>query len=147
MLFLIYIRDLFTDLQEVYPLSYIDDIGLSAATTSLTKNIRILERATRLLYDTGNKNAIQFDLAKTELIHFTKGKGSEKGVWLLDSQKVLPTRKVRWLGIWFDPLLSFKAHTETRASQARQAFYRMERLANLENGLLLSALRQYIEPV
>jgi hypothetical protein len=41
-LFLIYIRDLFQDLKEVYPLSYIDDIALATSSTSWNKNAKVL---------------------------------------------------------------------------------------------------------
>jgi hypothetical protein len=51
-----------------------DDIALVVATTSIKKNIQILEREVAKLYALGAKNAIEFDLAKTELIHFTTGK-------------------------------------------------------------------------
>jgi hypothetical protein len=55
-------------------LSYIDDISLTVASISLKKNIRILEREVAKLYELGAKNAIQFDLAKAELMHFSMGK-------------------------------------------------------------------------
>ena len=49
-LFLIYIRDLFPSLALlVWVLLYIDNIALTTSSTSLKKNIRILEReATKL---------------------------------------------------------------------------------------------------
>jgi hypothetical protein len=71
-LFLIYIRDLFQNLEDVYPLSYIDDIALAISSTSWKKNARILQREVGKLTRTGDSQAIQFDLAKTELLHFSK---------------------------------------------------------------------------
>ena len=142
-LFLIYIRDLFLHLDGIKPLSYIDDIALIAASTSLRKNIKLLERATRMLYTLGQENAIEFDLAKTELLHFTKGKGSDASITLPNNEVIKPSlRAVRWLGIWFDHYLTFKEHVRTRASQARQAFSRLERLACTGRGLSARALRQ-----
>jgi hypothetical protein len=49
---------------------------------------------------------------------------------------------VRWLGIWFDPFLNFKEHIKIRAIKALATFNRMDRLANLENGLTANSLRQ-----
>jgi hypothetical protein len=46
------------------------------------------------------------------------------------------------LGIWFDPNLAFKQHVAIRISQARSAFERIARLANLERGLSPFAIRQ-----
>jgi len=49
-----------------------DDIALTTSSTSLKKNVRILEREVAKLRELATENAIEFDLAKTELIHFTK---------------------------------------------------------------------------
>jgi ribonuclease HI len=144
-LFLIYIRDLF---QKAGPTitnwSYIDDISLATASTSLKKNIQALEKEADRLYQLGKDLAIQFDLDKTELIHFTKGKeAASKSLRLPENQGTIqPKELVRWLGIWFDPNISFKQHLNIRVSQARSAFFRLARLANIERGLSPRAIRQ-----
>ena len=56
-------------------LSYIDDISLTYASTSLKKNARVLTAEIAKLYELASENAIEFDLAKIELIYFSKGKG------------------------------------------------------------------------
>ena len=53
-----------------------------------------------------------------------------------------PIDNVKWLGIYLDYRLSFKGHIATRVNQARQAFYRLHRLANSERGLSPQAIRQ-----
>jgi hypothetical protein len=73
-LFLIYIRDLFQGLEDVTPLSYIDDISLAVSSYSYERNARILQREVERLTGTGKMQAIQFDLAKTELLHFAQNK-------------------------------------------------------------------------
>ena len=141
-LFLIYIRDLFPTLTtKVF--SYMDDIALVVASTSLKKNIKILEREAKKLYQLGASSYIQFDLAKTELLHFTAVKGSKTTSLQLPDQVVIqPKELVRWLGIWFDVHTTFKQHVAIRVSQARSAFYRLSRLANTERGLTPFAIRQ-----
>ena len=58
-LFLIYIRELFPSLaSSITSLSYIDDIALVVSSTSLKKNIRVLEREVDKLYSLGEKLAI-----------------------------------------------------------------------------------------
>ena len=143
-LFLIYIRDLFPSLaSSVRVLSYIDDIALTTSSTSLKKNVRILEREVAKLQELAIRNAIEFDLAKTELIHFTRIKEAKTAsLRLPDGEVVQPKELVRWLGIWFDPNLTFKQHVAIRISQARSAFQRMARLANSERGLSPFAIRQ-----
>jgi hypothetical protein len=104
----------------------------------LKKNIRILAAK---LYDMGARNAIQFDLKKTELIHFTRAKEAQTTSLVLPNQEVIePKELVRWLGVWFDVGLTYKQHVAIRTSQARSAFYRMDRLANSEKGLSPFAL-------
>jgi Reverse transcriptase (RNA-dependent DNA polymerase) len=143
-LFLIYIRDLFPALaSSIRVLSYIDDIALTTLSTSLKKNVRILEREVAKLRELATENAIEFDLAKTELMHFTMVKEAKTAsLRLPDGEVVQPKELVRWLGIWFDPNLTFKQHVAIRTSQARSAFQRMARLANLERGLSPFAMRQ-----
>ena len=109
----------------------------------MKKNVKILERDVHQLYKLEAENAIQFDLAKTKLLHFTKIKQAKStSLKLLNNELVKPKELVRWLGIWFDSNLSFKEHVNIRTSQAKSDFLRMSRLANTEKGLSPYALRQ-----
>ena len=138
-LFLIYIRGLFTSPGVKY-LSYIDDISLTTSSTSLNRNIRVLEREVKRIIETGRKNAIIFDIAKTELLHFTTTKQSITTTLTLPGGLVVtPKPIVKWLGIYFDGNLK---HVKIRSSQAKSAYLRIARLANSERGLTPYALRQ-----
>ena len=118
-----------------------DDITLTTASTSLKKNIKILEREAAQIFELGTKNAVQFDLSKTELMHFTRKKDAQNySLKLPNGNLVKPIQSVKWLGIWFDPGLAFKKHIQVRSSQALQSFYRMARLTNTERGLSPAAL-------
>ena len=101
-LFLIYIRDLFPRVgPSINTWSYLDDIALVTSSTSLRKNIIALEKEVQRLYKLGSELSIEFDLVKTELIHFTKGKkASTISLKLPNNQGVIePKELVRWLGI------------------------------------------------
>jgi hypothetical protein len=112
-----------------FTLSYIDDVSISASSTSLKKNVRLLERDVATLFGLGVPNTIQFNLPKTELLHYTTGKGSlTEPLTLPDQTVIMPGSTVRWLGIHFDSGLSFKDHVFIQTSQARSAFFRMCRL-------------------
>lgn len=144
-LFLIYIRELFKS-KAVKIISYIDDIAIITASTSLKKNIRILEREVTIIHTSGEENAVAFDLTKTELMHFTGRKTVEQGtqqhiITLPNGDTVQPSGLIRWLGIWFDPKLSFRNHIQMRVAQATQSFHRMARLANTGRGLGPAAMR------
>lgn len=141
-LFLIYIRNLFES-RAVRFISYIDDIVMIAQSPSTKKNVKILERESQCLYQRAEKNAILFDLDKSELMHFTKEKRAKQETLILPSGQILtPKDSIKWIGVWFDPSLSFRIHISLKTAQAMQAFYRMTRLANIERGLSPSALRQ-----
>ncbi|KAF7564397.1 hypothetical protein PtrM4_038310 [Pyrenophora tritici-repentis] len=140
--FLIYIRDLFPALQS-FQLSYIDDLSLTTSSTSLKKNIRALQREIATLFAKGEQLDIIFDTSKTELIHFTaKKERIERALILPNNDRIEHKDTVKWLGIYLDNRLSFKSHVSIRVSQARQAFYRLGRLANIELGLSTHAIRQ-----
>ena len=141
-LFLIYIRNLFAS-KAVQFISYIDDISLTTASNSLKRNVQVLQREAASLYGLAATNSIQFDLAKTELMHFTTSKQAKRQTLRLPDQTIVsPSPLVKWLGIHFDPNLTFKQHVALRTAQATSAFHRMARIANSERGLSPFALRQ-----
>ena len=133
--FLVYIRDLFTKVSG-FQLSYIDDISITTSSTSLKKNVKILQQEVEKLVAKGKELAVEFDTAKTELIHFTANKRrKEYSLKLLNKDIVEHKDTIKWLGIYFDNWLSFRGHTAMRASQAKAAFNRLGRLANIDCGL------------
>ena len=71
-LFLIYIRNIFSELNimHIRSPSYVDDIALSYSSKSLESNCKMLELAAEKLLQMQTQSNIQFDMKKTELIHF-----------------------------------------------------------------------------
>jgi len=119
-----------------------DDISLTASSKSFKKNIQILEREASELIALGNKNYIEFDIIKTELIHFHISPKLTPPLKLPNRVVVQPKRVIKWLGIHFDSNLKFKEHIAIRTSLAKQAFYRLNRLVNIARGLSPFAVRQ-----
>ncbi len=76
---MIYIRNLFQDL-ESRGINYIDDIDLVASSESIKKNYKIVKKAAIRIFEKRTNNLIQFDLKKTELIHFHSKKNINKNV-------------------------------------------------------------------
>ena len=141
-LFLIYIRGLFRS-RAVKFISYVDDITLSFASTSPRKNAKILGLVAKELFQLASKNAIQFDLKKSELIHFTTSKRAKLASLILPDGTIVPLKQtVKWLGIHFDALLRFKEHITIRTAKAKSTFGRISRLANSEQGLSPTTFRQ-----
>ena len=78
-----------------------------------------------------------------ELIHFIGAKEAQKhSLDLPDNTIIQPKSLVKWLGVYFNPNLTFKEHVAIRTSQAKSAYLRIARLANSERGLTPFALRQ-----
>jgi hypothetical protein len=141
-LFLIYIRDLFKS-PGITWISYVDDVSLTTASTSLKKNVKRLETEARKLFCLAEENSIAFDLAKTDLMHWTTiHQAADLPFKLPNGEIIQPLQSIKWLGIYFDPSLSFKHHVATKIAKAREAFFRMARLANIGNGRTPFALRQ-----
>lgn len=130
-----YIRDLFSS-NTVKFLLYIDNISLSYSSTSLKKNTKIHETETKRLYKLALESAIEFDLVKTELIHWNRGKQAQIQVLkLLNNDIVQPKKLVKWLGVYFDQGLTYKEYVTIKVTCTRQAFFRIERLTNTIRGL------------
>src|SRR6266536_2998460 len=141
--FLIYIRNLFQDLEN-RGISYIDDIDLVALSESIKKNCKILKEVVIRIFEKGAENLIQFDLEKTELIHFHSKTNIDKNVNICFLENYLVEAKptVKWLGIWLDSKLNFKKYMEKKMAQVIRIFHQIKRLSNTERGLLFQAIRQ-----
>ncbi len=99
-LFLIYIRNLFQDL-ESRNINYISNINLVASSESIEKNYKILKEAAMRIFERRTNNLIQFNPEKTELIHFHSKKNINKNVKICFSENYLVKTKptVKWLKI------------------------------------------------
>ena len=108
-LFLIYIRNLFYSSSVCY-LSYIDDIAITVASPTTVRNIAILERELAKLYTLGNQSGVEFDLDKTELIHWVNTKKQLPSIKLPTAINKTPKSIVKWLDIYFDSKMSFTGY-------------------------------------
>ncbi len=91
-LFLIYIRNLFQDL-ESRNINYINNIDLIASSESIKKNCKILKEVIIKIFEKGADNLIQFNPKKTELIHFHSKKNINKNVNICFSENYLVEAK------------------------------------------------------
>lgn len=100
-LWLIYINQMFkssSHLQVRIP-SYSDDIAIVAASKSIQENCNKLQHAAEHLIKWGQSHNIQFDMKKTELIHFDSSKKSMKKSVNIMNNRVLSQEVVRYLSI------------------------------------------------
>ena len=89
---------------------------------------------------------MQFDRDKIELIYFHSKRSldleDEKYLIKIKEAIFQPKELVKYLGIWLDSKLSFKAHVEKKIASAQKVLIQIERLSNTERGLSFQAMRQ-----
>lgn len=100
------------------------------------RGAKMLENAVRIAFPRANKNAVQFDDSKPELIHFGSHKAAPEQTAILPNNTVIkPKTCIRWLGVWLDRKLNFKVHVQTKIAAARRTLHSLFRLLNSEWGL------------
>lgn len=146
-LFLIYIRNLFTTIKakhsNIQMPSFIDDVAVYVNNKTAEQNCNQLSQITQEIFIWADQNNMQFDDAKSELIHFEKvKKHSRNSIILPNHTELKPQTHVKWLGIWLDKKLNFKKHIETRMQKATNALHAISTLMRLEWGISAAAARQ-----
>ena len=97
-LFLIYTKPLFqliTTNGNIYSSSYIDDLQISVSTTSIKKNVKLLEKETQKLFNLAEELAIKFDSSKTELVNWTRSKKDQDSLTLPTQETFQPKQQIR----------------------------------------------------
>ena len=132
LLFVIYVSRLHSEIPGGLTLSYVDDFGLTASSSSYRRNVQILQKQYAKLKARGARLGVGFSVPKTELIHWRtprdRGPISKAPVHL-DGSMFAPKNEVRWLGYWFTPSLSTTPHFVKRLAKAQAAFVAVKRLA------------------
>ncbi len=73
---------------------YIDDISVIVTLSSFKKNAKILEREVGRLVRARENNAISFDIAKTELLHFSSSKTATKATLQMPDKSTITPKQV-----------------------------------------------------
>ncbi len=81
-------------------------------------------------------------MKKTELIHFNSSKKLIKYSIKFMKNNILSQELVRYLSVWFDRKLSFKANIQKRIAAANRMFHFINRLANTKRDLSFQAFRK-----
>src|SRR5438034_3979749 len=145
-LFLIYIRDIFSEINsmQVRSSSYVDDIKLVASSETVEENCLMLENVAEKLLQLQNQNNIQFNMKKIELIHFHTKKSIDNNKFsvTIRNNQMQSKNLIRWLEVWLDSKLSFKEHVKIKISAVIRIFHQIARLSNTERDLSFQAMRQ-----
>ena len=90
---------------------YTDDIAFlkTGPTTAVTAQSLAGDVNDTLAW--GRDNAVSFDRDKCELMHFSKRRAGRSDKVEAEAYSINPSpTALRWLGVFFDPKLSFKEH-------------------------------------
>ena len=110
---------------------------------SEVKNCKHLESVARTAYDLGDRNAVVFNDPKTKLMHFHRRRHSpECTVTLPNGTIIKPSTVLRWLGVFFDRKLIFKANVDKKIASASRVLQMASRLKTSERGLSSQHFRQ-----
>jgi len=138
LLFVIYVSRLHCEIPQGLTLSYVDDFGLTASSTSYRRNIQTMQERYAVLKARGSRLGVGFSIPKTELIHWRtnrdRGPVSRSPIHL-DGSIFPPKDEVRWLGYWFTPSISTTTHFTKRLTKAQAAFVAVRRLSPPGMGL------------
>ena len=147
-LFLIYTRFSLSERMNAGEriLSYVDNIDLVVSFKSVEKNCQLLQNLAEILLLEQEQNCMQFDIDKTELIHFHSKRNldlkDERFAVKIEDALVQPKNLVKYLDVWLDFKLNFKAHVEKKLASASKMLMQIERLFNTERELIFQTIRQ-----
>ncbi len=123
-LYLIYNADLLEQCATAGATAYgwVDDVGILAEGSNETATIELLRKAHDKAWQWAQRHASVFAPEKYELLHFVNPKGSiqplNTSLTVIGKNQeeiiIKPKQEARYLGVWFDPQLTFEAH-RTRA--------------------------------
>jgi hypothetical protein len=75
-------------------LSFIDDISVTVTSSSFKKNAKMLQREAERLVRAGESSAISFDIAKTELLHFSASKAATEATLQMPDKSIVSPKQV-----------------------------------------------------
>ena len=115
-LFLLYIASLYEELQREHPqlllVGFADDTNLMAVGYSELANCKQLEDAWGTCERWARSRGMEFAPQKSELMHFTRTRRAPKASVMLGEMQIQPVESARFLGVWLDRKLRWRAHLE-----------------------------------
>jgi len=146
LLFVIYVASAQIEIPEGLSLSYVDDFGLSAASTSYKTNVRAKQWAFGPIRACARARKVGFSAPKTELIHGRTplqrdSAGAPSRVPICLDGQIFPSLTcLRWLGYWLSPNLASSAHFSKQLRGAQGAIATIKRLSRPAQASCLTSL-------
>ncbi|KAI5115411.1 hypothetical protein M0805_002773 [Coniferiporia weirii] len=123
-------------------LTYVDDHLIVCIGPNIASNCETLAAAYQQLDGHFLQLGLNIEAVKTEALHFhppqcTVGYDNWRtaSIQITPTTTIKPTNPLCWLGIWWDPGLSFKAHVECMRSKGLSTLAALRILGNTERGI------------
>ncbi|EAQ84182.1 hypothetical protein CHGG_10586 [Chaetomium globosum CBS 148.51] len=150
-LFILYISSLYKQLKDEQPhlaiTGFADDTNLLVFGRNPEANVRQLEAAWETCIRWADSRGMKFAPEKSELIHFNKGRRQwTEQVNLANpgggTSPVKPEESARFLGVWLDWKLNWKAHLVAVEKKLRTQSYALSRIVAKTWGMGLAKARE-----
>ena len=144
-LFILYIASLYEALEEVAKISVIgfaDDTNIIAFGQTAQENCRTLGRAWAVCEKWSESRGMEFAPGKSELIHFSRTRNPLADRVQLGNTTKEPTTSTRFLGVWLDRKLTWKAHLKEVQQKLETQRLALTRLAAASWGFSLPRARE-----
>lgn len=140
---------------EISTTAWVDDTGILLIGNSASENCRALERIHIRAADWASRYGCVFAPEKYEIIHFHTDKSLattipaplEDWLQLPGIRPKEPTRKLRHLGVWFDPALTWESHLQEVATKVRKSIQAIKIIASSDGGFDTLQLRQLYQAI
>jgi len=153
-LFLFFARELVEKphrpMEGITTTAFMDDVTLLVAGPSPQANAARLEQAHQICQSWAVENGAILAPEKYELMHFTRRRGANgpsQGPVQLDQVLLTPATRLRFLGVWLDPSLSWIAHREAVKTKAKTQLLAITRLTQSTWGARLPQSRHLLAVV
>ncbi|PWI64260.1 hypothetical protein PCL_11334 [Purpureocillium lilacinum] len=133
-LFALYIAPIYRLRNSDGRFGYADDTAILRTGRTLEETTALTSRDMRELLTWGAANGVTFDPDKTEVMHFSRKKDPSRPSIFQGDTEIIPGDTMRWLGLWLDRKLSFKAHVDEWSAKARRVANLLKGIANTKQG-------------
>jgi hypothetical protein len=143
-LFLLYISTLYEELERdgLIIVGFADDTNLLVASRDVAENCRRLGRAYQTCEAWASRHGMVFEPGKSELIHFTREHAASQQRIRLGDAEVAPKESTRFLGVWLDRKLRWRAHLKKLQAKLATQTVALTRLAASAWGVSFEKARE-----
>ncbi|KEP46994.1 reverse transcriptase, partial [Rhizoctonia solani 123E] len=132
---------------NAHTFAYVDDFSILVFSNSHSQNVDLLHEISDTANHTLIKLGLDFEIPKSELIHFTAPRQQPSYAKLViyhpdgSDYTIEPRDSVRWLGFYLDRKLDFKDHVRHMRNKANAVLSGLSMLANSVRGLSVKHAR------